>query len=159
MDPKSLGLGAIFGGMMWELFKQIISSTFKIIQTHSEQRNRLIREDIEVLIKFVCEILELSINYYALDFNSEKAKETSRQIKAKAKTAGMKLNTINTQLTSIGKEKIEIKMWTSFKYAATNNLDVLRQDIWSEDDPRLTEIYKAANILHISLNRARYSSI
>jgi hypothetical protein len=158
MDPKSITFGAVLGALALEIVKQIFSHFSKRAQDSYESKRKMLRQDIDDLVKLVCEILEMSIGYYATDFNTEKAKDLSRQIKAKSKTTGMKLTAANTQLFATGKEEVKVRLWIAFKSATTQYLDVTRKETWKDDDPRLNEIYKTASVLHSSLNKARYSN-
>lgn len=159
MDLKTISLSAIGGAAIWEIVKQLISAAAKRVQDSQESKRKMLREDIENVVKLVCEILESSTGYYATQFGSEKAQELSRQIKAKSKTAGMKLAALNAQLSESKKTDVDVTLWTRFKSATTQHLDVRRTEIWHDDDPRLAEIYKAANHLHSSLSKARYSTV
>jgi lambda repressor-like predicted transcriptional regulator len=159
MDVKTISFGAAIGALIWEIVRQLISTIAKQTQDSKDLRRKMLREDIEYITGLVCEIHEASVGYYATEFGTEKAEDLSRQIKAKSKTAGMKLAAVNTQLAGFSKDTIEVRLWTSFKSAAAKHLDVSRADIWHDDDPRLNEIYKAAHHVHSSLNRVRYSNI
>ena len=159
MDIKTISISAILGALAWEVVKQVISAVAKRTQDSKELKRKMLREDIEYVAKLVCEILEASIGYYATVYGTEKAGDLSRQIKAKSKTAGMKLAAINFQLTESKKETVELSLWTSFKSASAKHLDVTRHETWHDDDPRLAEIYKTAHHVHSSLNKARYSNI
>lgn len=158
MDPKTFTVGALLGAALWEIFKQSLSALAKRNQESQEAKRKMLREDIEYVIGLVCELLETSVSYYATDFNTEKASDLSRQIKAKSKTVGMKLTAVNIQLSESKKETIEIRLWTAFKSTTAKHLDVTRTEIWKDDDSRLAEIYKAAHHMHSSLNKARYSN-
>lgn len=158
MDPKSISFGALVGALAWEVLKQVFSHFAKRSQDSQEAKRKMLRQDIEDLVKLICDILETSINYYSTDFSSEKARDLSRQIKAKSKTAGIKLTAVNSQLSVAGKKTVEIRLWTAFKLATTQHLDVTRKEVWKDDDPRLNEVYKAVNGLHFSLNKARYEN-
>lgn len=158
MDVPSLGAGGVLGIGIWELAKQLFGLWLKQKQGSIESSKRLLREDIECLAKLILEMQENSVRYYDCDFTSDTAKDLSRQIKAKSKTAGIKLTVINSQLSKSGGKEIPVRLWTVFKTMATKHLDVKRHNTWSDDDPRLTEIYKATNQLHTALNDARYSA-
>lgn len=158
MDPATITLSAILGALAWELGKQVISAVAKRTQDTKESTRKMLREDIEYLVGLVCEINEASLNYYATEFGTEKATDLSKKIKAKSKTAGMKLAAVNTQLAAASKETVDVRLWTSFKSAAAKHLDVTRAGIWPDDDPRLGEIYRAAHHVHNSLNKVRYSN-
>lgn len=159
MDPKTISISAILGALTWEIVRQVISAIAKRTQDRKELTRKMLREDIEYVTKLVCEILEASVSYYATAYGTEKSGDLSRQIKAKSKTAGMKLAAVNFQLTESIKETVEISLWTSFKSASAKHLDVTRDETWHDDDPRLAEIYKTAHHVHSSLNKARYSNI
>lgn len=118
----------------------------------------MLRDDVEHVVRLVCEILEASVGYYATAFGTERASELSRQIRAKSKTAGMKLSAVNVQLVAFNKQPVDVGLWTTFKAAAARHLDVKRSAVWKDDDPRLAEIYKAAHHVHGSLNHARYAN-
>lgn len=158
MDPKTISLSAILGALAWELVRQVISAVTKRTQDSKESTRKMLREDIEYVVGLICEIHEASVRYYATEFGTEKAGDLSKQIKAKSKTAGMKLAAVNTQLAASRNEVVDVRLWTSFKSAAAKHLDVTRAGVWPDDDPRLGEIYRAAHYVHNSLNKARYSN-
>lgn len=158
MDPKTLTLGAIFGAIIWEIFKQLVSSISKRFQESADSKRKMLRQDLECIVGIVCDINEASVNYFLSEFDSKECKDLSKQIRAKAKTAGLKLYAVNDQLAESGLSSIQIRLWTAFKAAASKDLDVSRATVWSDDDSRLAEIYKAAHHLHAALNRARYST-
>lgn len=157
MDFKSLGVGAIAGTIAWEICKQVFFHFYKRHSDAEDSRRKMLRDDIENVAKLACELNESATTYYALPFDSEKAQEISRQIKAKMKTAGMKLHAVSLQLSEMNKPKIDIRYWTAYKRAATAHLDVKRSCAWSDADPRLKEIHRCAHYFHISLNSARYA--
>lgn len=157
MEFKSLGLGAIFGTIAWELGKHVFSHFFKRHSDAADAKRKMLRDDIENVAKLACDLNEAATSYYALPFDSEKAQELSRQIKAKIKTAGMKLHAVSVQLSELNKPKIDVSHWTAYKRAATAHLDVKRSGAWSDADPRLKEIHRCAHYFLISLNSARYA--
>ncbi|MDP3655167.1 MAG: hypothetical protein Q8R67_26205 [Rhodoferax sp.] len=157
MEFKSLGLGAIFGTIAWEIGKQIFSHFFKRHSDAADAKRKMLRDDIEGVAKLACDLNETATSYYALPYDSDKAQELSRQIKAKIKTAGMKLHAVSVQLSELNKPKIEVHYWTAYKQAATAHLDVKRSGVWPDDDSRLREIHRCAHYFHISLNTARYA--
>ena len=159
MDLKTVTFVGMLGALLWELLKQLISAFTKRRQESQELIRKMLRQDIELVIGLVCEILETSISYYSTEFSSENARNLSTQIKAKSKTVGLKLNAVNIQLIQVGNEGIEVRLWTLFKSKTGEYLDVTRAEIWSSDDARFVEIYKSAHHMHISLNKARYAIV
>lgn len=159
MDPKSFTFGAVVGALLLEIGKQIIASIFKRRQDATDNKRKMLREDIEELSGLILSINENSVSYYATDFASAEARSLSTQIKARSKTAGIKLTAINTQLSGIGKPTIPTSRLFSLRNAATKYLDVKRDEPWNEDDPRLGEIHRAAHHLHMELNKARFLSV
>lgn len=143
---------------MWEGLKLLLATFAKRQQESQEAIRKMLRQDIELIIGLVCEILETSVNYYSTEFTSEKATALSMQIKSKSKTVGLKLSAVNMQLTQVGKEGIEVRLWTLLKSTTGKYLDVTRSEIWSSDDARFGEIYKSAHHMHIALNKARYAN-
>lgn len=158
MDPKTLTLAAIFGAIIWEIFKQLVASVLKRFHESADSKRKMLRQDLECIVGIVCDINEASVNYFLSEFDSDVCKALSKQIRVKAKTAGLKLYAVNVQLVELHLSSIEIRLWTVFKAAASKDLDVTRTTVWADDDSRLTEIFKAAHHLHAALNRARYSA-
>jgi citrate lyase gamma subunit len=159
MDPKAtFTVGTVVGALLWEVIKQAVAYFSKRKIDSQDSKRKMLREDIEKIIGLICEIHETSISYYATEFDTDAARDLSKQIKAKTKTVGMKLTAVNTQLSDLDKGGLDIVLWTRFKTASAQHLDVKRTDIWNDDDPRLTEIYKAAHHMHSSLNKIRYAN-
>ena len=159
MELQSAGLGGIAGIAIWELGKQGFGIiTKKVIDTRDLNR-KLLREDIEIIADLVSEIHELSVSYYKTAFSSEKAQDLSQQIKSKSKTVGMKIYSTNIQLKLTKQNIIDINIWTVFKQRTTEYLDVNRNDVWIDTDPRILGIYKSTFMLYKILTQARYKSI
>lgn len=91
-----------------------------------------------------------------MHYDSERAQELSRQIKGKIKTAGIRITAVNAQLKELNKPIIGISFWTHYKRAATSHLDEKRDDVWSDDDPRLSEILRFAGYYLNLLINAKY---
>jgi hypothetical protein len=159
MDLGSITFGVFVGAIGWEIFKQIVSAISKRVQESADSKRKMLREDIQCLAEIVCDINEAAVNYFLSEFTSDTAKDLSKQIRAKAKTAGLKLHAVKAQLSASSLQNVEIQLWIAFKAAASKHLDVARTDVWKDDDPRLAEIYRAANYLHAALNKARYATI
>lgn len=159
MDLATITLSGVAGAVIWEIFKHYLSIFVKRRSEVRSTTEKMLREDVEHVVKLVCEVLELSISYFATPFESDKAQDFSRQIKARTKTAGLKISALNATLQTSKKAQIDLFLWTRFKEASTRELDVRRAEPWKDDDPRLNDIYKAANHLHASLSRARYASV
>lgn len=159
MDLKTITLSGVVGAIIWELIRQLISAVIKRGQDAGDGTRKLLREDLEQVVRIVCEVQELSISYFATEFDDEKAREYSRLVKGKLKTGGMKITTLNSHLQEKGRVVIDLSLWTRFKTATTKDLDVKRDSAWSDADPRLNDIYKAANNLHAALSRSRYSTV
>lgn len=159
MDLKTITLSGLVGAILWELIRQFISVVIKRRQDAADGTRKLLREDLEQVVKLVCEVQELSISYFATDFDDDQAKEYSKQVRGKLKTGGMKITALNAHLQEKGKVIVDLSLWTRFKAATTKDLDVKRDGVWSDADPRLNDIYKAANNLHTALSRSRYSTV
>lgn len=158
VDPKDAGVGAVVGVALWELLKQVSAALFKRASEANDTKRRLLREDIEQASGMLCELLEAAVHYYATPFDAPEAQELSKKLRGRSKTIGMKLSNINIQLADNNTERVNISLWTKFKSACMQSLDVARQDVWGDDDERISAIYQAAHALHASLNRARYAA-
>jgi hypothetical protein len=156
MDYKNITFWTFIGALIWEFIKQIISFLFKRSQDSNDSKRKLLRDDVEQLIALTHEIHDDAMKYYALAFDSLEAKGLSTQIKSKMKTVGMRLSALNIQFIKNGNHLINVSLWTEFKTAATENLDVTRIGVWDESDRRITNIYKKTNRLQLGLNNARY---
>jgi len=159
LDLATITLSSIAGAVLWEFLKPFIANLAKRQGEARATTQKMLRDDMDLIVKLVCEVLELSVSYFATPFESDKAQDYSRQIKARTKTAGLKISALNLTLAQSKKDQIDISLWTRFKEACTKELDVRRADAWKEDDPRLNDIYKAAHHLHASLSNARYASV
>lgn len=159
MDLKTITWSAVAGGVLWEVIRQAITRLFRREQESAETTRKLLREDIESVVKLTCEVHELAVSYFAMDSTCDDALDVSRQIKGKLKTGGMQISTLNLHLNEKGHSKVELSLWTRFKSATTKDLDVKREEAWDDGDPRLNDIYRAANNLHMALSRARYATV
>lgn len=156
MDFKNITIWTFVGAVSWEIFKQLLTLVFKRPQDSRDAQIKLLRQDVEEIISLALEIHENIMEYYSLNYDSDEAKTLSKQIKAKMKTTGMKLSSVNFQFLKNDKYLIDIKTWTDFKLTATENLDVKRVGVWNEGDARITNIYIKTHRLQFGLNKARY---
>lgn len=150
------GIWALAGAIIWEISKQLFGSVLKRKEDSKSAKIQLLKLDLERVIELTLSIHENVLKYYSMKYDTDEAKEVSRHIKVKMKETGMMLNTLNYQFEKNNQHLIKIDSWTKFKQAATDNLDVKREDIWSENDVRIANIYKYTNRLQFVLNRARY---
>jgi len=159
LDLKDVGFGALVGAAGWELLKHLFSGAMKRHADAKESSRKLLRDDIEKLVALVCEVIEQTSVYYAASFESEVARQSSRLIRGKCKVIGAKLESLNATLNGQGVVAVNSTLWFRFKAATTQHLDVSRPGTWSDDDPRISEIYEAANFFHIELNRLRHDTV
>lgn len=159
MEAESLTTGAIFGAIVWEAGKQLLTNRINKIDKNIEKRNELIRNDVDAISQLICEIQEAAISYFRTNSNTDDAKELSTQIRKKLKTASIRISSLNKQVKDSESENKINRIWITFRASCTFHLDVQRDDIWDEEDPRINAIYKSANQLYSNLHTLRYSTV
>jgi len=159
METITVTINAIVGVVIWEVVKFAYTSHMGNREKSKETKKILVRLDIEEIAKLVCEIQELSIAYFQLPYTSDMPREKATLIRAKLKTCGMKIHSINVANGLSEQSQISSHMWIQFKKSCTLHLDVLRIESWHEDDEKFQSIFKNATTLHSHLNKIRYEQI